>query len=59
MMFILDLLTTVEARRWSYSLRAANDDVDVSKIAVKYGGGGHKGAAGFASDKYVLGEMSQ
>lgn len=47
------------SKRWSYSLRAANDDVDVSKIAVKYGGGGHKGAAGFASDKYVLGEMSQ
>ena len=46
------------SKRWSYSLRAANDDVDVSKIAVKYGGGGHKGAAGFASDKYVLGEMS-
>lgn len=46
------------SKKWSYSLRAANDDVDVSKIAVKYGGGGHKGAAGFVSDKYVLGEMS-
>lgn len=46
------------SKRWSYSLRAANDNVDVSEIAVKYGGGGHKGAAGFASDKYVLGEMS-
>lgn len=43
--------------KWSYSLRAAKDDVDVSKIAVKYGGGGHKGAAGFTVEEYVLGEM--
>lgn len=43
--------------KWSYSLRAAKDDIDVSNIAVKYGGGGHKGAAGFTINHYVLGEM--
>lgn len=39
---------------WNYSLRAANDNVDVSVIAQKYGGGGHKGAAGFRSEDFVF-----
>jgi len=40
---------------WKYSLYAAPDSgIDVSKIAVKYGGGGHVGAAGFKSNKYLL-----
>lgn len=30
-----------------FSLRSAEDGVDVSEIAVKFGGGGHKHAAGF------------
>lgn len=30
-----------------YSLRSNNDGVDVSEIAVSFGGGGHKHAAGF------------
>ena len=32
------------------SLRASNDELDVSAIARKSGGGGHKQAAGFSSD---------
>lgn len=32
---------------WKCSLRS-NDDFDCTSIAIKYGGGGHKGAAGFA-----------
>jgi hypothetical protein len=32
---------------FSVSLYTDNPDIDVSKIALKYGGGGHKGAAGF------------
>jgi phosphoesterase RecJ-like protein len=32
------------------SLRASEGDVDVSAIARKYGGGGHKRAAGFSTD---------
>ena len=38
---------------WHYACLGEEDE------KPKYGGGGHKGAAGFASDKYVLGEMSQ
>jgi phosphoesterase RecJ-like protein len=33
------------------SLRAATDDVDVSVIARKEGGGGHRQAAGFSTEK--------
>ncbi len=31
----------------SFSLRSSNDGVDVAEVAKKYGGGGHKKAAGF------------
>jgi len=34
---------------WTYSMYSKT--VDVSNIAKKYGGGGHKGAAGFNMDK--------
>ena len=37
---------------WSYSIYSTT--IDVSEIAVKYGGGGHKGAAGFASEEFIL-----
>ena len=32
-----------------YSLRSSEDGIDVSEIAKKYGGGGHKHAAGFTT----------
>ena len=31
----------------AFSLRSRRDGVDVSQIAATYGGGGHRGAAGF------------
>lgn len=36
-----------EGGRWQYSLRSRGD-IDVSAIARRYGGGGHKAAAGFS-----------
>lgn len=36
-----------DGQEYKVSLRANDPNVDVSAIAVKYGGGGHKGAAGF------------
>ena len=33
--------------QYAYSLRSRGDGVDVSEIAKKYGGGGHRGSAGF------------
>jgi bifunctional oligoribonuclease and PAP phosphatase NrnA len=35
------------------SLRASTDEIDVSAIARKYGGGGHRQAAGFSSDDSI------
>lgn len=37
---------------WNYSLRS--EKIDVSQVAMKYGGGGHKGAAGFRSKEFLL-----
>jgi oligoribonuclease NrnB/cAMP/cGMP phosphodiesterase (DHH superfamily) len=37
---------------WSYSLRSTK--VNVFEIAMKYGGGGHPGAAGFNTDELIL-----
>lgn len=34
-----------------FSLRSTNDGVDVAEIAKRYGGGGHRNAAGFTVDK--------
>jgi hypothetical protein len=36
--------------KWHFSLYNDNDQVDCSAIAKQYGGGGHKGAAGFVVD---------
>lgn len=35
------------ARKWTVSLYSTRDDVDCGNIAKSFGGGGHKGAAGF------------
>jgi len=37
-----------ESRRVKASLRAHHDDADVSEVAKKFGGGGHRKAAGFS-----------
>ena len=43
---------------WKYSLRSGfnshNQDLDVSEIALKYGGGGHKHAAGMNLKELIL-----
>ena len=39
---------------FKYSLYSTKNNIDVSEIAVKHGGGGHKGAAGFENEKYIL-----
>ena len=42
----------VAAGRWQYSLRSRGD-FDVSAVARRFGGGGHKAAAGFTADRLV------
>jgi oligoribonuclease NrnB/cAMP/cGMP phosphodiesterase (DHH superfamily) len=41
-------------RRIKFSLRSDHPDIDCSAIAKKYGGGGHKGAAGYITDMVNL-----
>ena len=35
------------------SLRTANNNIDVSKLAIRLGGGGHPRASGFAFDGHI------
>ena len=52
------ILFSYRAGVWRYSLYSLPlIGIDVSKIAVKYGGEGQAGAAGFQSDKYLLGDV--
>ena len=44
--------------RWRVSLYSERADIDVSKIAQKYGGGGHANAAGFATRTLPFGWAS-
>lgn len=38
-----------DGNAWTFSLRTTKKEVDCSAIGTKYGGGGHRGAAGFQS----------
>jgi len=38
-------------KKWAFHLYTSKEGIDLSKIAVKYGGGGHSGACGFQLDK--------
>jgi len=37
-------------KKWAFHLYTSKEGIDLSKIAVKYGGGGHTGACGFQLD---------
>lgn len=39
---------------WTYGLYSTKSDVHCGEIAKRRGGGGHKGAAGFQSDKFLF-----
>ena len=43
-----------DGKEYKYSLFSSDSTVDCSKIAEKFGGGGHKGAAGFRSKKNLF-----
>jgi oligoribonuclease NrnB/cAMP/cGMP phosphodiesterase (DHH superfamily) len=40
-----------DGKLWTVSLYTKREDIDVSEIAKKYGGGGHKQASGFQCEK--------
>ena len=41
-------------KNWLYSIYSADPSFDCSKVAEHFGGGGHKGAAGFSSDELLI-----
>ena len=43
-----------DGKVWKYGFYTSKGEIDVSKIAVKYGGGGHKGAGGAASNELLF-----
>lgn len=45
----LVMVWVFDGSKFTYSIFSSNKDIDCSKIAESYGGGGHKGAAGFSS----------
>lgn len=46
--FPLVMVWAFNGEKYSYSIFSTNNNVDCSKIAESYGGGGHTGAAGFS-----------
>lgn len=50
----LVMVWVFDGNNYVYSIFSNNEDVDCSKIAEKYGGGGHKGAAGFSSKELLF-----
>jgi len=52
------LITETEKGKTKVSLRS-DEIVDVSEISVMFGGGGHKRAAGFVSEKLNVGELKE
>lgn len=49
-----DMYITFSYNGNMYNYSLYSDKLDVSEIAAKYGGGGHRGAAGFRTSKFVL-----
>jgi len=46
-----------DGKKWNISMYTENPKIDVSLIAVKYGGGGHRGAAGFTVSEFLFKEV--
>ena len=46
-----------DGEKYKYSIYSDKPDIDCSKIAERYGGGGHKGASGFVSEKMIFNKV--
>lgn len=47
-------LWAYDGKQYKYSIYTESDAIDCAKIAEKYGGGGHKKAAGFVSNELIF-----
>jgi oligoribonuclease NrnB/cAMP/cGMP phosphodiesterase (DHH superfamily) len=50
----LVMVWVFDGKKYSYSIFSSNPNIDCSKIAESYGGGGHQGAAGFSLDELLF-----
>lgn len=50
----LVMVWVFDGEKYTYSIFSSNDNIDCSKIAEKFGGGGHRGAAGFSSKELLF-----
>jgi oligoribonuclease NrnB/cAMP/cGMP phosphodiesterase (DHH superfamily) len=50
----ITMVWAFDGERYSYSIYSVASEIDCSKIAEKFGGGGHKGAAGFSSSELLF-----
>ena len=50
----LVMVWVFDGTQYVYSIFSSNPEIDCSKIAESYGGGGHKGAAGFSSKELLF-----
>ena len=50
----LVMVWVFDGTQYVYSIFSGNPEIDCSKIAESYGGGGHKGAAGFSSKELLF-----
>lgn len=46
-----------DGKRYNYSIYSSYKSINCSKLAEHYGGGGHKGAAGFSSNKMLFSKI--
>ncbi len=52
--FVMPFSYNGKEKKWNYSMYTIKEDIDVAKIATKYGGGGHKQAAGFNHEMLLV-----
>ena len=50
----LVMVWVFDGSKFTYGIFSSNKEIDCSKIAESYGGGGHKGAAGFSSTELLF-----
>lgn len=55
----IDIAVNISLPYMKVDLRTHSDKIDLSRIAQKYGGGGHQKAAGFPLSDEMLGQMFQ
>lgn len=53
----LVMVWVFDGSKFTYSIFSSNKEIDCSKIAESYGGGGHRGAAGFSSTELLFKKM--